>query len=57
MWELSYPEMVQPVSEYVVPVPKVELLKRLSVVTVSLFVDSDRLRINNVNVNIANFLI
>jgi len=49
--------MVHPVSEYVVPVPKVELLKRLSVVTVSLFVDSDRLRINNVNVNIANFLI
>ena len=49
--------MVQPVSEYVVPVPNVELLKRLSVVTVSLFVDSDRLRINNVNVNIANFLI
>ena len=30
-------EMVHPVVSYVVPVPKVELLKRLSVVTVSAF--------------------
>ena len=47
--------MVQPVSEYVVPVPNVELLKRLSVVTVSLFaVDANRLRIN-VDNNIVKF--
>ena len=49
-------EMVHPVVSYVVPVPKVELLKRLSVVTVSPLVDVDRNPINN-NVNIANFLI
>ena len=43
-------EMVHPVVSYVVPVPKVELLKRLSVVTVSLFdVDGNRNRINNNN--------
>ena len=43
-------EIVHPVLSYVVPVPKVELLKRLSVVTVSLFaVDGNRNRINNNN--------
>ena len=43
-------EMVHPVVSYVVPVPKVELLKRLSVVTVSLFAgDGNRNRINNNN--------
>ena len=43
-------EMVHPVVSYVVPVPKVELLKRLSVVTVSLFaVNGNMNRINNNN--------
>ncbi len=43
-------EMVHPVVSYVVPVPKVELLKRLSVVTVSLFaVDANRIRLDNNN--------
>ena len=40
-------EMVHPVVSYVVPVPNVGLLKRLSVVTVSLIaVDDNRIRIN-----------
>ena len=43
-------ETVHPVLSYVVPVPKVELLKRLSVVTSSLLaVDSHRISVNNNN--------
>ena len=49
--------MVHPVSEYVVPVPNVEFVKRLSVVTVSLIAfDDNRLRIN-VDNNIVKFFI
>ena len=50
-------EIVHPVVSYVVPVPNVELLKRLSVVTVSLIaIDDDRVRIN-VDNNIVKFFI
>ena len=50
-------EIVHPVVSYVVPVPNVELLKRLSVVTsVLIAVDDKRIRINNNNFFICFFL-